>query len=359
MEILPVRTELGRLLEIDWAAALAEQERLFAERLRAEIAGRRRLAYFGFAPIPLALHLGYRVERCIKVDVYQRHHTRLDWAWEPDGSHSETLPLKPQLFLPEHGSKDEGPVVIRVSTSHRIAPSETAEVVASSLAEVDVALANPAEDALRTQSAITEVVVTFNDALSRVKRMFPNLTSIHLFAAVPVGLAFRLGTQINPTIYPEVITYQYWQRGSPRYRQAIALAERCRASLSEPCLDLVASAGVDMSLYDAPSRFLDALSFGWEHQEPKRFYEIMVRAYGSEYRARGILAESGIDIDSINFNQPPRAFWYEALEVAVRARLTRRLARKARMDASIAAHHTELDKIIKATHTTEDGACQP
>ncbi|KYF57868.1 hypothetical protein BE04_20335 [Sorangium cellulosum] len=369
VEITPVRTELGRLHEIDWAAVLAEQERLFAERIHGEIAWRRRLAYFGFAPIPLALHLGYLMTRSVNVDVYQHNRFRFDWAWSSDDSASAPPPLKPQICLPEHGSRDEGPVVIRVSTSHRIAPWETAEVVPSSLAEVDVMLAVPGEDALRTQSALTEVVVAFNEALSRVKSMFPRLTAIHLFAAVPVGLAFRMGAQINPTIYPEVITYQYWRKGTPRYRQAIVLAERCRAGLSAPCLDLVASAGnnvvvdaalpVVMNLYDAPSRFLDAPSYRWDEEASSCFCEIMVRAYDSVPRAREILAKSGIDRYSINFEQPVRAIWYEALEVAAREGLTRRLAQRARTDNSIAAYHPELDKIIKATHTTKEGACQP
>lgn len=362
VEISPVRAELGRLHELDWAAALAEQERLFAEQLRGEIAGRRRLSYFGFAPIPLALHLGYRVERCIKVDVYQRHHTRLDWAWVPDDSVSATPTLKPQLCLPEHGSKDEGPVVIRVSTSHRIAPAETAEVVASSLGEVDVVLADPGEDALHTRGAVTAVVETFGEALSRVKRMFPNLTAIHLFAAVPVGLAFRLGTQINPTIYKEVITYQYWAKGTPRYRQAIVLAERCRAALSASDLDpaaltegeVVMGTGMQavMRLYDAPNRFLDAPKYPWQDGGAYRFYEIMVRAYDSARRASVVLSKCGIERDGINFDQSASAIWHEALDAAARAGLTRKLARAVRTDESIAAYHPELDRIINATHGT-------
>ncbi|WP_438032114.1 SAVED domain-containing protein [Sorangium sp. So ce204] len=367
MEISPVRAELGRLHELDWAAALAEQERLFAEQLRGEIAGRQRLAYFGFAPIPLAIHLGYRMTRSINVDVYQHNRFRFDWVWSSDDSAPAAPPLK--LHLPEHGSRDEGPVVIRVSTSHRIPPAETAEVVASSVAEVDVMLAVPGEEALRTRSALTEVVAAFNEALSRVKSMFPRLTAIHLFAAVPVGLAFRLGAQINPTIYPEVITYQYWRKGTPRYRQAIVLAERCRAALSEPCLDPAASPGNDVvadaaleavvKLYDAPSRLLDAASCRWEEEETSWFCAVLVRAYNSPSRAREILARSGIPIDSVYFEQPAWDIWKQALDVAARAGLTRQLARRARMDKLIAAYHLELDRIIEATHATEESTCQP
>src|SRR5262245_17699062 len=67
VEIAPLRATRGMFHTIDWPLAQAEQERLFAERLESPIMERRRIAYLGFVPIPLALHLGYRVQRGIKV----------------------------------------------------------------------------------------------------------------------------------------------------------------------------------------------------------------------------------------------------------------------------------------------------
>ncbi|UQA57427.1 SAVED domain-containing protein [Polyangium aurulentum] len=330
VEIAPLRTELGKSREIDWATALAEQERLFVQCLEPEIVGRQRLAYFGFAPIPLALHLGYRVERRIKVDVYQRHHGREDWVWAPDDATATRALLKP-LNLPEHGSMDAGPVVLRVSTSHRISPTETEEVIPRSLAVVDIALADPDEDALETRGALTEVVAAFNLAISRLKRLFPNLTAIHLFAAIPVGLAFRLGTQINPTIYPDTVTYQYWAKGSPKYRGAIVLGEEAKT--------------VSMTLTGAGSapHFLDEAAYPWSKPEALEFLKILASAYATSSSVDLILKTSGVDTSHITWSLSVRDIWKEALEVAARARRTRQLWQCARDDESIAAHHPALD----------------
>lgn len=221
-EIAPVRTSLGDLREIDWAGCVAEQERLFAERLREEMPRRNRLAYFGLAPLPLAVHLGYRVERTRPIDVYQRHHQREDWRWPRTGT--SRAPLLP-LALPERGSQEVGPVVIRVSTSHRIDPRLTVEVVPRALADVDVGLVDPHEDALATPRLLGEVVRSFHQALVRMNRLFPRVTDIHLFMAVPVGLAFRMGTQVNPTIFLPIVTYQFQAKAGPRYRAAVVLTD--------------------------------------------------------------------------------------------------------------------------------------
>lgn len=222
VEIAPLRTTLADQYDLDWAAVHEAQEQLFVEKLRPHLEGRGQLAYFGLAPVPLAIHLGYRVQSTVKIDVYQRHHDRQDWTWTSSGRASTRSFLAP-IRLPERGSSAPGAVVIRVSTSARIAPEDTEAVVPQCLAAVDIALALPNPDALETREALDTVVAEFSRTLTQLHTLFPNLTTIHLFAAVPVGLAFRLGSRINPTMNPEVVTYQFDAKRSPRYKKAIVL----------------------------------------------------------------------------------------------------------------------------------------
>lgn len=375
VEIVPVRTELRSLHELDWGKALAEQERLFDERLRGKISGRPRLSYFGYAPIPLALHLGYLVERSVMLDVYQRHHLQNDWAWSSNEPASPHFAMRP-LVLPDHGSTDAGPVVIRVSTAHRIEPAETVEVVPGALAQVDVGLTAPHEDALVTPGDLTEVVKAFNHALTQLKRLFPNLTAIHLFAAIPVGLAFRLGTQINPTIYPEVVTYQYRVKGAPRYQAAIVLVDGrgsapARAAMGhetrsihklEADRELLRTSGAGgpsrghrgVSMVDSRKHFLDEADYDWSNPEAEELYEIMLRAYRGVPAAQLILAKSGVDKGSLNSEQAPRSFWKQALEVAASSGRLRRLTEAALDDTKIAAYHTELRRLVGAGSPPEE-----
>ncbi|MDI1436514.1 SAVED domain-containing protein [Polyangium sorediatum] len=334
-EIVPIGATLGDSYKLDWSALQSEQDRLFDETLKPQLAGRKWFAYFGFAPIPLAIHLGYRVENRFDIDLYQLNHSQSKWVYTPDKPFPKRTALKPMKF-PEHGSTDKGPVVIRVSTSARIRPEETAEVVPWSLFELDIALAEPYPDALETGGALAEVIEAFNLGIARLRALFPNRTAIHLFAAVPVGLAFKLGTLINPTMYRGVVTYQYAVKKWPQYQRAIVLAED--------------------GLREEP--FLDDAEYDWQKSTAVNFFETMVKAYGAGSRAEMILAQSGVDSAHLHVNQTPRDYWKTALEVAARGGHLRGLVRRAIEDSHITAHHREIKRLASGTHGTHKETSQ-
>ncbi|KYF57867.1 hypothetical protein BE04_20330 [Sorangium cellulosum] len=72
----------------------------------------------------------------------------------------------------------------------------------------------------------------------------------------------------------------------------------------------------------------------------------MLGAYPKASSAQRLLATSGIDNDSIDFAQPPRDYWSQALEVAARSGRTRKLTQMARADRLIAAYHPRLDRLM-------------
>jgi len=272
VEIAPLRTTLAEQYDLDWAALQEVQEQLFAEKLRPHLEGRQQMAYFGLAPIPLAIHLGYRVQSTVKIDVYQRHHDRQDWSWTPSGRASTRSFLEP-IRLPERGSSAPGVVVIRVSTSARIAPEDTEAVVPQCLAAVDIAIISPHPDALETREALDTVVAEFSRTLTQLHTLFPNLTAIHLFAAVPVGLAFRLGSRINPTMNPEVVTYQFDAKRSPRYKKAIVLgAPPAIPEAKTPAIAPIVWRGNE-ALTESRETFLDL----WFFHEGLRIAQSVVR----------------------------------------------------------------------------------
>lgn len=342
VEIAPLRADHGSLHEIDWQSARAEQERLFERRLRAELRRRSCLAYFGLAPIPLAMHLGYRVRAEVRADVYQRHHERHDWRWAAEIRSKRRCLLQP-LSFPEHGSTDVGPLVVRVSTAHRIDPRETSEIVPSSLAQVDVAIAEPGLDALETSEAVMEVKVGFRRALERLKTLFPRTTEVHVFAAVPVGLAFLLGTQINPTVYPDVITYQYWAKDIPRYRRAIVLTEK---TTSNAALSFGPSP-VAAREADRLARSLDELKLEWSDPRWTELHDLLCSAVPEARSIRAILDRSGIRPAEVISEDRARHIWKDALDVAARCARLAALIHQLLRDPTITAYHDKLRKIVE------------
>src|SRR4051812_18467469 len=73
----------GELDAVDWHDARLRQVRLFEERVMPALLAHPayRVAYFGLAPVPLAIHLGYLFGSMRAVDIYQLHHEDKDWRW--------------------------------------------------------------------------------------------------------------------------------------------------------------------------------------------------------------------------------------------------------------------------------------
>src|SRR5258708_26498665 len=219
-----VSAKLSGLAGFDWAGARRQQAEEVRSRLQPLIDSNPswRVQYFGAAPIPLAMDIGYLIGGWAAVDVYQQRHDTNAWVW-PQTVRSGNMQIQ-EIELPKERIAAEGHVVIRVSVSHRIDPTETASVIPNSLGEVDIALLSPNEDALESAADLEAVREHFDKAVDWAHAARPN-AELHVFAAVTVAAAFRLGMAINPTIHSPVHPYQYSKSLSPRYEHALVFQQ--------------------------------------------------------------------------------------------------------------------------------------
>lgn len=216
-----------------WEEAAAAQEALFRARIAPRLGAPDppRLAYFGMAPIPLVVHLGSLLGGLAPIEIYQHHRGRSDWRWErtaaaaPLQIHESGVPTSPQ-----RGART---VVVRIATSFFILPEDTRMVLpgpaatsAEARTEIEIALAKPDPDALRSPEDIAEVADRFRRAMDAVAVYLPDVQVVHLFAAVPAGLALRLGMELRPNVHPRVQTYQFGKQLSPHYRAALLIRAR-------------------------------------------------------------------------------------------------------------------------------------
>ncbi|WNG59315.1 SAVED domain-containing protein [Archangium gephyra] len=209
----------------DWSTA----QRTLEERFQAEVAPLRhkhpdyQLVYFGSAPIPLAVQLGFLCETWQQVTIVPHHHTQRRWAWVTEPGRPPARLVRGAL--PPERDRTPGEVVIRVSTSHRVDPKETHKAVPDALYEVDLALEHPSEDAFSRVEELQEVARAFRDVLDDIGNRFQGIHRIHLFASVQPGMAFLLGAQISKTMHPPVQTYQYMRnaQGGPYHLPAVVV----------------------------------------------------------------------------------------------------------------------------------------
>jgi SMODS-associated and fused to various effectors sensor domain len=219
--------KLSELYDLPFDNIALAQQRKFMETVKPVLDKYpdAHIAYFGLTPIPVAFHFGYLIGNTHSYTIYQWHHQRQKWFAEIDlPAPGYVFELKP-LSLPQEVQKGKGDVAIRVSTSFRIDPLSTYEVVENPSNEFDIELTNPHPDSLHKQINIATVVNAFQDVLNAYANKLSDREQIHLFMAVSAGLPFALGTRINPTIYPFVQTYQFSRDQLPKYREAILISK--------------------------------------------------------------------------------------------------------------------------------------
>lgn len=209
------------------------------------------IAYFGLTPIPVAFHFGYLVGNTHSYTIYQWHHQEQKWFAETDPPAANYVFELKHPSLPLEVQKGKGDVAIRVSTSFRIDPPATYEVVENPSNEFDIELVNPHPDSLHKQANIATIVNAFQDVLNSYANKLSDREQIHLFMAVSAGLPFALGTRINPTIYPYVQTYQFSKDGAPKYKEAILISKEVNGRIP---------------LTDEDKKIADGIRQEWEKQ---------------------------------------------------------------------------------------------
>ena len=218
-----VRVPMEAASTIDWVDARQRTEHALAERLRPvlEKSDGYHIAYFGAAPIPLAMLLGFRLGTWATVHPFQKRHDIPSWRWQRA---DKTIDVKVE-GVPRDKVRVRGDISIRVATSHEIDLHDVRAVVPDAIAEISIQTDPIHTDALCSAADLEAVATEFVRALDAVIEHCPNALCVHVFVSVPVGMAFRLGACVSPTKHPRVQTYQYIRESSPKYLPAIVLQE--------------------------------------------------------------------------------------------------------------------------------------
>lgn len=218
-----VRVPMHAAGAIDWVDARQRTEKALTERLRPLLdkSPGYHIAYFGAAPIPLAMFLGFRlgIGTWSTVHPFQKRHDSASWRWPRE---DKTVEVKVE-GVPRDKVRVRGDVSIRVATSHAIDLQDVREVVPDAIAEISIQAVPTHTDTLNSALDLEAVATEFVRALDAVIEHCPNVQCIHAFVSAPVGMAFRLGTCISPTKHPRVKTYQYTRETSPKYALAMVL----------------------------------------------------------------------------------------------------------------------------------------
>lgn len=209
----------------DWRNLEAEVKRLAARdgELRRTFAERDAdIGYYGFPFVPLAVLAGYLAKNR-QVHVFEYISGR--FQWEP-GSDTPPPPLNVNVQTRGAGKAAR----ICVSVSALVDLDDCRHVLPDSDVMLDLhfALATTGRGSVRREEQLKAYVQVIREALDKyiISNRDParRPESVHLFAAVPVSLAFYLGDALTASWLPECFVYNYGLPSErPRYKWRLSL----------------------------------------------------------------------------------------------------------------------------------------
>lgn len=211
--------DLSRLDESDdnyWADAMRQIDRVLQHKLNDAVAEGEvdHVSVFGFARLPLLIHLGARLDDTFGVDIYDRHRSTESWNW-PDTTSAALF----RTGVPTNPEGSEAVLVLNISGT--IDDRELPEALTGLPRwRLEVANATPAPGALVSAADLAAFSAATRELLAQIEASSKLTKRLHVFAALPLSAAVQLGRVHDPHVHPHLAVYH---RTGGRYAYALEL----------------------------------------------------------------------------------------------------------------------------------------
>ncbi len=181
------------------------------------------LVYYGFPFVPLAILAGFLVKSTRPVHVFEPDNDAKYFRWSPGSSAPyPTLSVEPQRF--DTGSRA---AQVRISVSSPVHLGDCRDVLPESEVKLDLhfRLEDPQKLVVKNRRQVREYAQVIGSTLERYAALDTSIDSLHIFAAVPVSLAFLIGQALSSTGLPNCYIYNYGRSDSPHYKWSVCLQD--------------------------------------------------------------------------------------------------------------------------------------
>lgn len=182
----------------------------FARKIETSVTENRVTHLFPLAPIPILLKLGFELQNNSKIIIHQYDRDTDLWVYNKEKP-TITVQRTEQVV----GAED---LVISISTSAIV--SRTQIETSIDLANFDYVEFKTADIELGWPLYNIDVVSVAKAISSYLNSVASGYRSVHIFAAIPAGLAIELGRRLLKSICANIHTYQFSNR---RYEHAITI----------------------------------------------------------------------------------------------------------------------------------------
>ena len=167
---------------------------------------------YPLAPIPMLISLGFNLQKNSKLFIHQ--HDRKTDRWVYNDCFDQISVTHAGCFT------TNDTLVVSISTSFEISPESISAVMAGQSYDYLEFKSNRIEAGYPLYNAdICSIVQTITNVLNPLASKY---SSIHLFAAIPAGMAVELGRNFLTSVYKNIYTYQFAQG---QYKQDLIINE--------------------------------------------------------------------------------------------------------------------------------------
>lgn len=184
------------------------------------------LLYYGFPHVPFGVLAGYIAQPHRRVALVEHDLDTCRFEWRPDATVSLSTARTTERSAAGTAAQ------VRVSVSAYVLDDVCAAVLPTADVGVDVSVeaAEVRRGVVTTEAQAREYSARLRRELDQRLSGNAGITSIHLFAAVPVSVAFRIGQVLANTGLPRCYVYNFDAAATPQYCWRLDLREAKRGA---------------------------------------------------------------------------------------------------------------------------------
>lgn len=171
------------------------------------------LLYYGFPLVPFAVLAGYLAKATQHVYVIEFDREKQRFAWDESPS-SAFPPLEMQG--PVQGTGKALQLRLSISSEVKLADCETVLLARDVRVDLHFKVAQPAFGIVRREEQAQAYRRMLRARLNQCMAEIDGIESIHVFAAVPVSIAFLLGQVLSATAFPRCYVYNFNNKAVPK-----------------------------------------------------------------------------------------------------------------------------------------------
>lgn len=164
----------------------------------------RHVSVFGFARLPLLVHLGSRLDDTVPTDIFQRHRENESWVWrEEDG-------LAPSFAARvDHDVLVGSEAVVVINVSGAIGVQEVpASLRGMRRWEIRPVGVPTGPDIMRARGCLERFTGALRGFFAELESEAKTLERLHVLPALPMSAAVVLGRVHHPQVHPQLVVYE-------------------------------------------------------------------------------------------------------------------------------------------------------